>query len=209
MKSEENTKLVALTFDDGPSATTIEVLDILEKYGVRATFFLIGNLITDETKPIMERELKMGCEIANHSFTHSDMSVMSAEEIKNEIDHTTKLIKETVNYDVKFFRPPYILLSDTMYDTIEFPFIQGMGCKDWEAETTAEERKRIVLSEIKDGTMVLLHDFIGNDNTVKALPDMIEGLKAQGYSFVTVSELFEKKGVNPDVKHKLWVNVFE
>lgn len=207
--TENNMKLAALTFDDGPSETTPEILDILEKYGVRATFFLVGNQISEKTKPIVERELRMGCELANHSFTHSDMSVMSAEQIKDEINHTTKLIKETVNYDVKFFRPPYILLSDTMYENIEFPFIQGMGCQDWEAEVSAEDRRETVLRDIKDGTLVLLHDFEGNVNTVKALPGMIEGLKAQGYSFVTVSEMFEKKGINPNQKHKIWINVFD
>lgn len=207
--TENNMKLAALTFDDGPSETTPEILDILEKYGVRATFFLVGNQISEKTKPIVERELRMGCELANHSFTHSDMSVMSAEQIKDEINHTTKLIKETVNYDVKFFRPPYILLSDTMYENIEFPFIQGMGCQDWEAEVSVEDRRETVLRDIKDGTLVLLHDFEGNVNTVKALPGMIEGLKAQGYSFVTVTEMFEKKGINPNQKHKIWINVFD
>lgn len=206
---ETNQKLVAFTFDDGPSDLTPEVLDILEENGIVATFFLIGNLISDDKVPIMKRQLQMGCELANHSFTHSDMSTMSPEVIKDEIDKTTRLIKEKVGYDVKFFRPPYIALSDTMYDTIEFPFIQGLGCKDWEPDVSAEERLSIVLNEVKDGTMVLLHDFQGNVNTAKALPAMIHGLKEQGYSFVTVSELFHKKNINPNQKHKIWTNVME
>lgn len=207
-KQGTNRKLVALTFDDGPSETTPKILDILERYKIRATFFLIGNLITQETKPIMERELRMGCEIANHSFTHSDMAKMTGEQIREEIDKTTKLIKETVGYDVKFFRPPYISLSEEMYENIDLPFIEGLGCRDWEPEATAQERKEIVLNEVKDGTLVLLHDFIGNDNTVEALPDIIEGLIEQGYSFVTASEMFQEKGIDPNVKRKLWTNVF-
>ncbi|SES72909.1 polysaccharide deacetylase family protein [[Clostridium] polysaccharolyticum] len=207
-KQETNRKLVALTFDDGPSETTPKILDILEKYNIKATFFLIGNLITKETKPIMERELRMGCEIANHSFTHSDMAAMTGEQIREEIDKTTKLIKETVGYDVKFFRPPYISLSDEMYENIDLPFIVGLGCRDWEPDATAKERKEIVLNEVKDGTLVLLHDFIGNDNTVEALPGIIEGLKEQGYTFVTASEIFLEKGIDPNVKRKLWTNVF-
>jgi len=207
--SSENKKLVALTFDDGPSSITPEVLDILEENHIVATFFLIGELITDEKKSIMERQLKMGCELANHSWTHSDMSVMSKEEIEDEIARTTKKIKDMVGYDVKFFRPPYILLSDTMYEAIDLSFICGMGCRDWEIDVSAEERLHTVLTEVKDGTLVLLHDFEGNVNTVKALSDMIKGLKKQGYSFVTVSEMFKEKGINPNVKKKIWTNVLE
>lgn len=205
----ENKKLVALTFDDGPSITTPQVLDILEENGVPATFFLIGNLVTDEAKPIMERQLKLGCELANHSFTHPDMSKMTADEIKEEISKTTQVIKEKAGYDVKFFRPPYIALSDTMYETIHFPFIQGLGCYDWEPDTPASRRLEIVLNEVKDGTMVLLHDFENNMHTVEALPAMIKGLKEQGYTLVTVSELFRQKNINPNQKYKIWTNVLE
>ncbi len=204
----ESRKLVALTFDDGPSDLTHEVLNILEEHGVVATFFLIGNLVTDQKIPIMKRQIEMGCEIANHSYSHRDMSAMSSEVIKEEIEKTTKVIKDKAGYDVKFFRPPYIALSDTMYETIELPFIQGLGCKDWEPEVSAKERLSIVLNEVQDGTIVLLHDFQGNVHTVEALPEMIKGLKEKGYSFVTVSQLFEQKGINPQVNHKIWTNVF-
>lgn len=209
MNNQRDRKLVALTFDDGPSVITSDVLDILEEHQVVATFFLIGNQVDEKAKPVMERQLKMGCELANHSLTHSDMSVMDVVTIKDEIAETSKKIKELVDYDVKFFRPPYIALSDTMYEAIELPFICGLGCRDWEADATAEERTETVLTQVKDGTMVLLHDFEGNVNTVKALPEIIEGLREQGYEFVTVSELFAEKGVNPNVKHKIWTNVFE
>ena len=206
--SDTNKKLVALTFDDGPSTLTPKVLDILEENGVVATFFLIGNLVTEDKKSIMERQIKMGCELANHSFTHSDMTKMTAAEIQEEIDKTTKIIKDMAGYDVKFFRPPYIALNDTMYDAISLPFIEGLGCYDWEPDRPAEERLSIVLNEVQDGTMVLLHDFEDNIHTVEALPEMIAGLKEKGYSFVTVSQLFEQKKVNPNVKHKIWTNVY-
>lgn len=209
MNNQLERKLVALTFDDGPSVITNDVLDILEEHQVVATFFLIGNQVNETTRTIMKRQLEMGCELANHSLTHSDMSVMDAATIKDEIAETSKKIKELVDYDVKFFRPPYIALSDTMYESIELPFIEGLGCRDWEADATAGERVETVLTQVKDGTIVLLHDFEGNVNTVKALPEIIEGLKEQGYSFVTVSELFQEKGVNPKVSHKIWTNVLE
>ena len=134
-------KMVALTFDDGPSETTThEVLDILEKYKIPATFFLIGELITEKTIPIMKREFELGCEIENHSFTHSDMTKLSAEEIREEIEKTSVAIRNAVGVEPKFFRPPYILTNDTMFENIDLNFIVGMGCNDWIPEASAQER---------------------------------------------------------------------
>jgi peptidoglycan/xylan/chitin deacetylase (PgdA/CDA1 family) len=204
------TKMVALTFDDGPSTTTTpQVLDILEKYDVVATFFLIGQQVNSDTMSIMQRQIAMGCELGNHSYTHVDMSNLSATDIKNQIEWTSSAIKNTVGYDVKFFRPPYLGTSNTMYQNIDLAFIQGIGCNDWESSVSASQRANTVLSSVKDGSIVLLHDFQGNTNTVQALPTIIEGLKNQGYTFVTLSELFEAKGVNPNQEYKIWSNVYD
>lgn len=202
-------KLLALTFDDGPSETTNQVLDVLQQYEVTATFFLVGGHMNERMKSVLQRQRAMGCEIANHSYTHSDMSVMTPAQIKQEIEDTTARIKEMAGYEVKFFRPPYIALSDTMYETIDLPFIQGIGCTDWEPKVSAEQRAETIINTVKDGTIILLHDFEGNQNTVDALPHIIEELKKQEYKFVTVSDLFRLKGVNPNVKYKIWTNVLE
>lgn len=202
-------KLVALTFDDGPSNVTTKVLDILESEGVVGTFFLIGQYITPDKKAIIEREVKLGHEIANHSFTHSDMSKMDAETIKDEIAKTTALIEEYAGKTPKFFRPPYIALSDTMYDSIDLPFICGRDSRDWDTTTSAKDRINNVLNAADDGTLFLLHDMENNDNTVEALPVIIKELKARGFKFATASEIFEKKGIDPKVYHKLWSNVFD
>lgn len=206
---KDTTKLVALTFDDGPSSTTPKVLDILEQNGAVATFFLIGQNISKDTKAIMERQLSMGCELACHSYTHSDMAVMEAWQVQDEVNRCVSAIKDTVNVDVTFFRAPYLSTSETVFKNIDLSFIQGIGCNDWEASCSADERKQMVLEQVSDGSIILLHDFEGNDNTVQALPGIIEGLKKQGYIFVTVSELFKRKNVNPDVKHKVWSNVYQ
>lgn len=202
-------KMVALTFDDGPSSTTSEVLDVLEQYDAVATFFLIGNQINSSTLPVMQRQINMGCELASHSYNHKDMSGMSATEIQNEIYWTSSAIKNAVNYDVKFFRPPYLAVNHTMYENIDLNFIQGIGCNDWESSVSASQRANTILNNVKDGDIILLHDFQGNTNTVQALPTIIEGLKNQGYTFVTVSQLFEYKGVNPDVEYKIWSNAYD
>ncbi|MGN1102435.1 MAG: polysaccharide deacetylase, partial [Huintestinicola sp.] len=97
--------------------------------------------------------------------------------------------------DTKFFRPPYIAVNPTMYEAIDMPFICGAGCNDWEDSVSAEQRAERTLNQVKDGTIVLLHDMQGNSKTVEALKTIIPELQAQGYEFVTVSELFEAKGI--------------
>jgi peptidoglycan/xylan/chitin deacetylase (PgdA/CDA1 family) len=200
-------KLVALTFDDGPSQTTSQVLDVLQKYNAVATFFLIGQNVNSNMKSTMQRQLNMGCELACHSYTHSDMGNMSAWQVQNEISQCVNAIKGQVNTDIKFFRAPYLSTSNTMFQNINLTFIQGITCNDWESYVSAEQRKNDVLRNTTDGTIVLLHDFQGNTNTVQALPGIIEGLRNQGYTFVTVSDLFKYKGVNPNVGYKVWSNV--
>ena len=96
-KAEEYGKVIALTFDDGPNTTTTgEVLDVLEKYGVRGTFFLIGDNINEQSAENVKRAYQMGCEIANHSKTHSYMNKMSDEDIKAEIAFTNEKIKDII-----------------------------------------------------------------------------------------------------------------
>ena len=202
-------KLVALTFDDGPSSTTNDVLDVLEKYDVKATFFLIGNQINSNMLSTMQRQVNMGCELANHSYTHQDMSGMSATDVKNQIQWTSSAIKNAVGAEVKFFRPPYLATSNTMYQNIDLAFIQGINTMDYDSSVSASQRVNNVLNNVSDGSIVLLHDFQGNTATVQALPTIIEKLKAQGYSFVTLSELFAAKGVNPNQEYKIWSNALK
>lgn len=190
----EEKKLIALTFDDGPNTgTTLEVLDVLSKHQVKASFFLIGNLITEETIPVILKEVEMGCEIQNHSWTHSFMDKFTEEEIREEIKKTSEKITEITGKEPRFFRPPFIVVNDLMYDVIDMPFICGQGVEDWVPSVSAEERAKRILEQAVDGSIVLLHDLQGNSNTVKALDTVIPELKNRGYEFVTISEIFEKK----------------
>lgn len=202
-----NVKYIALTFDDGPNTTTTnEVLDMLEKHDVVASFFLIGNNINDESAKSVKRAYDMGCEINNHSRTHSDMTTLTGEEIKAEYDYVDEKVLEITGEHTKFFRPPYIAVHQIMFDNIDVPFIAGIGANDWEERMTAEKRARTILKQAKDGDIILLHDMEGNSQTVEALDTIIPELKAQGYKFVTVSELFKAKGIEPDME-KVYTNV--
>ena len=116
-------------------------------------------------------------------------------------------IKNSVGYDVKYFRAPYLSISNIMHQNINATFIAGSTHGDWENYSTTQSIVNSVLNSAKDGLIILLHDFQGNNKTVQALPQIIESLKRQGYTFVTVSELFQKKGVNPNQRYKVWSNV--
>lgn len=192
-------KVIALTFDDGPNTdTTPLVLDKLEEHGVMASFFVIGNNITEDSAKVMKRAYDMGCDIQNHSQSHSDMTKLSAEEIKAEIDFTSDKVEEITGERPKFFRPPYIAVDQHMFDNIDMPFICGYGAEDYNNAVDIEQRVEKVLAQAKDGGIILLHDMSGNIQTVAALDKIIPALKEQGYEFVTITELFHAKGVAID-----------
>lgn len=202
-------KIASLTFDDGPNTvTTPQVLDVLEKHGVAATFFVCGDNITPESAEVMRRAVKLGCEIENHSRTHSDMTKLSREEILAEISFTSDAVEAAVGRRPRFFRPPYIAYNQLMFDIIDLTFIQGVGAEDWLDEVSAEERFRRIMAQMRDGTVILLHDMEGNFRTVNALDMLIPALLDEGYELAAVSELFERSGVVPK-KNKIYTCVFD
>ena len=187
---------IALTFDDGPNTTTTaEILDLLEKYQVRASFFLIGSNLNDETAKVVKRAYDLGCDIENHSMTHSYMDKMTAEEIADEINTLNGKIYDITGETPKFFRPPYIVVNNVMYDTIDMTFISGLGCNDWDDKVTTDRRVLVLQRRAKDGLIFLLHDAEGNSQTVEALDEAIPYLLEQGFQFATISELFALKGI--------------
>lgn len=193
-------KIVALTFDDGPNTTTtFEVIEKLEKYNVTASFFLIGDRINDESVKAVLKEKENGYEIANHSKTHSFMTGLSAEDIKSEIKFTSEKIKEITGEYPKFFRPPYINVNDTMFESIDLPFICGINGLDWEPDVPAEKRAQMILDAMEDAAIILMHDMEGNVETVKALDILIPKLLEAGYTFVNISDVFKLRGVTPEV----------
>ena len=191
-------KLIALSFDDGPNdIITPKVLDLMQEFNVPGSFFVIGQNINESTAKQMTRAISLGCEIQNHSLTHSMMTQLSKEEIAEEIKKTDDLIEKYTGVRPWMFRPPFINVNETMHEVIGHTFICGVNCEDWVPERTAQERYESIMKQVKDGDIFLLHDFVGNDNTVEALRMLIPALKEQGYTFVTVSELFKQNGVTP------------
>ncbi len=196
--AEAEPKLLALAFDDGPNTTTTnEVLDVLDQYNAKATFFLIGLNINDESARSVKRAYDMGMEIANHSKTHNSMMNMTPDEIKAEIDYVDEKVEVITGEKTKCFRPPFIGVSQTMYDNIDIPFIYGADTQDYMEQVDVDERVEKILKNAKDGTIYLMHDSAGNDKTVEALKIALPKLVEQGYEFVTISELFERQGETP------------
>lgn len=200
---------IALTFDDGPNTvTTPRVLDILEKEGIPASFFLIARNITPESSEMVRRAMAMGCDIENHSVTHGFMNQMTREEIREEVRVCSEQIEAITGEKPRFFRPPFIAVNDALFEEVDLTFICGQGCEDWVPTVTAKERAERVLANAEDGQIVLLHDMTGNENTVEALREIIPALKQRGFRFLTVPRLFAECGVTPQ-RNRLYSNVFQ
>lgn len=204
-------KYLCLSFDDGPNLkndnTMNDMLEVLEKYKVPASFFLIGNKITKENSKVIERAFKMGCDIENHSWTHSSMPNLTFEQIKTEYQKTDDAIIKITGKRPEFFRPPYIAVDDKMYDAIKTPFICGHGCEDWEEKVSVEERITRLLEKTQDGLIYLLHVMEGNWKTVEVVDKIVPLLQKQDYEFVNLPDLFKLENVNPNKEKSLWTLV--
>lgn len=188
-------KVIALTVDDGPwPETTAQMLDIFKQNDVKATFFWIGKSL-ESSPEIARRVVAEGHAIGNHTWHHW-YDPMDAATAANEIDRTAKLIYETTGVKTTFFRPPGGVLNNGL---AKYAKQQNYSVVMWSV-TSADTDPRAqpeafvnnVLKGAKPGAIVLMHDGGGDrSRTIKALPEMIAGLKKQGYRFVTIPELME------------------
>lgn len=187
------TKLVALTFDDGPSsATTPRLLDILQSRNVKATFFVLGTMAR-KSPGIMQREWSEGHEVASHTMYHNQLTNLSAAQIRAEVLEMDQLFKEILGRVPPFTRPPYGSYNATVAEALGQPMILwSVDPRDWEVRNAAAVRARVVNST-QDGSIILLHDV--HATTVDAVAGIIDDLHARGYEFVTVSELAELRNV--------------
>ena len=197
----EGTKLIALTFDDGPDKCTPQILDTLEREGVVATFFMIGQNVSGTDAALLQRMESLGCELGNHTWAHKTLTKLSEEEAYEQLQKCDKAIEEKVGHKATVIRPPEGagLLQDGLFkysrDNKEYVVNwDDVSCPaDWQkpARGDAEYTANHVVSNATDGVMVLLHD--SYQSTADALPAIIQGLKDKGYTFVTVSQLLEAR----------------
>ena len=196
-KGNENEKIVALTFDDGPDEVfTPQVLDILKKYDVKATFFLIGEKVP-YNKNIVKREKEEGHEIGNHTYTHINAAKTSKEKIENEVIKTQEVIKEVIGEYPTIFRPPYRALSRDLCEIVKSKDMNiilwsNIDVRDW-SNPGVNNIVSTIENKVENGNIIILHDYntVRNNKsqTIQALEIVIPKLKEKGYKFVTISEL--------------------
>ena len=198
-KGNNDEKVIALTFDDGPDKDyTPQILDILKENNVKATFFVVGENVKSNSD-IIKRQYQEGHEIGNHTFTHINVSKNGYNEIYKEINNTQKLVKDVIGIEPKIFRPPYRAISKPMCNIVKennmnIVLWSDLDSRDWSNPGTYYIVDTIT-SKVKNGTIILLHDYNKLRNkksqTIQALEIVIPKLKEMGYKFVTVSELIE------------------
>jgi peptidoglycan/xylan/chitin deacetylase (PgdA/CDA1 family) len=192
---------IALTFDDGPSRTTPAVLDVLDAYGARATFFVIGSWV-ERLPEIVGDAAARGHEIGNHTWTHVDADrTRELETLHDEVARTNDVIEQVTGRRPTLLRPPYgsdpgrfaRVAAECGLDATVLWSVQSF---DWQDPADSEEIVTQVLAEVEPGAIVLLHDGQRETNdakprpaTLAALPTLLERLRSDGYEFATVPEL--------------------
>lgn len=191
-KIDPNRPVIALAFDDGPGDRTGELLDQLEKYDAKATFFMLGQKVSsypDEIKKMKE----IGCELGNHSYDHPNLAKLGADGVKKQIGDTNSKIQAIVGEGASVMRPPYGAISATLKANAGMPLILwNIDTLDWKTRN-AKATVDMVMENAKDGDIILMHDI--HTESVDAAIELIPKLLEKGYQLVTVSELAAYKNV--------------
>ena len=189
----KNGKLIALTFDDGPSGYTAQLLDGLKERGVKVTFFLPGQC-AESYPDTVRREYREGHQIAQHTYSHAQLSAKTDEQIKWELNKTDGILNSILGKEFKYaLRPPYGDNNARVLAAIGRPaFNWSIDPVDWRDRDSDTVCSRIVNNAF-DGAIILVHDI--HRTTIPGALRAIDRLQAQGYEFVTVKELFRRRGV--------------
>src|SRR6266478_2845268 len=190
---------IAMTFDDGPSATlTPKLLDLLAAHHIKVTFFVLGEMVAEHPE-ILARAAQEGHEIANHSWSHPNLAKMSQEGVRSQLQRTDDEIKSATGKRPTLFRPPYGSITERekrwIHDEFGYDVILwDVDPLDWKRPGPAVVRNRI-LKETRPGSIVLSHDI--HPGTIEAMPSTLSELEAKGFKFVTVSELLRMARTQP------------
>ena len=185
--------MIALTFDDGPSIYTPRVLDCLEQYDQAATFFVVG---TNAARygDYIKRAYDLGCEIGNHSYSHPDLTTLSASSVAEQVNRTNQYIFDAIGTYATITRTPGGSYNSTVCSAVNSPIILwSLDTVDWKTRNT-QLTVTTVLNNVRDGDIVLMHDI--HKPTVAAAEILIPELVRRGYQLVTVSEMAQYRGVD-------------
>lgn len=190
-KIDKNKKMVALTYDDGPSIYTPRVLKTLKENNAVATFFVVGNRVPTYSDTVKKAH-DMGCEIGNHTYEHKNLTRVSEAEVKRQITKTNRNVKKVTGQAPVIVRPTGGATNANVKQWVGMPsIIWSIDTLDWKTRN-ADSTKRAVLDHVKDGDIVLMHDLYSA--TATASETIIPELVRRGYQLVTVSELAECRG---------------
>ena len=185
-------KLVALTFDDGPSEYTKRILRTLKQYDSVATFFVVGNRV-ELFEDVLKEEVEIGCEIGNHTYEHKVLTELNAEQIWLQIYRTNEAVKKVTGEYPTLMRPPCGYDNGSTNCIIAMPLILwSVDTKDWQTQNCYCS-VQTVLENVKDGDIILMHDMY--EASAEAVETIVPSLIAEGYQLVTVSELAEYRGM--------------
>lgn len=182
-------KVIALTFDDGPGPYTAHLLDILDQYGAKATFFLIGSKVSGQASVVRSIQAR-GHQLGNHSWSHPELPKLSVDQITGEIDRTNEAIRQATGVKPSILRPPYGAVNGVVLEQLR---LRNMSSILWSVDTRdwADRNSQIVCSRAvagaRPGAVILMHDI--HQTSVNAVPCILSSLKQQGYSFVTIQRL--------------------
>lgn len=189
-RKQTKQKVVAITFDDGPDEKTEKILDLLEKYQAKATFFVVGEKMKSSTN-VLNRMLSAGHDIGNHSYSHTNnFPIKSTREIENEIVQTNQLIKDLTKKEVELFRPPFGVTNPNIAKAVGK---QNMKVVGWSIRSfdTVNKPKEKILARIKKnlgkGDVVLLHDT--SNHILWILEELLKHINTEGYKALTITEL--------------------
>lgn len=196
IKEFSNKKLIAFTFDDGPSYIgTNKLLDNLDKYNARVTFFVLGSRVNDY-KDIVKRAYDMGNLIGNHTYSHSNLLKLDNYSITNEIKKTNDVIKSVINKDTFYLRPPYGNINSNIKELSNmYTILWNLDTEDWKYKD-ANKIANYIVDNAHDGAIVLLHDLY--ETSIDGALLAMERLEKEGYAFVTIEEMIELKGIQLD-----------
>ncbi len=186
--------MIALTFDDGPSKNDYEIVAKLKEYNARATFYVLGKNVGNK-EDIINTILDSGCEIGGHSWDHTSLVKLSGNALTNQFTSVRDVVKSASNngYEIKTFRPPYGAVNEVVKGASPFPLIMwDIDTLDWKTRN-AKKTVDHVLKNVKDGSIILMHDIHSEskDAAIELIPILVE----KGYQLVTISELMEAKNI--------------
>lgn len=194
-KIDPNKPMIAVTYDDGPNfGSTERILNVLKQNNAKATFFVLGDRIPSR-ESILQRQIAEGHEIGNHSYGHPNLTRLGYAAIQSQISRTQDAVYNATGIYPKLARPTYGAVNQNVKDAVFLPLVNwSVDTRDWESRNP-NSIYNIIMNNVKDGDIILMHDI--HEPTATASEMVIPKLVEKGFQLVTLSELFQYKGITP------------